>query len=348
MTTDDGKVYRCFVNSLKSANIICEHWYGDTLPDVVVKNGTITVPLDNVIVRKKLESYIDQISSAVPAGFIITEASLSYDESKLICKYIRSGDSSRIYFHNAEEVVSYVSAHPYEFPLDQYHSIDLYHTPHLLITGKTGSGKSYYAMLLTMMSLMHHWNVYVLDYKQSYVMFSPYCHVAYSVDEIYRELKNVQRTLHERKAMMAPYTAADPSAVAVDVGFVPVVVVIEEYMALMHSNADKKILKEIESMVMEITAMGRALSIHLILIMQVSAAKDLDSSIRANLAPMVFGSANNTIYETAFGTKDVPKVRVKFHSGEGLALDEIDVYRFKAPTLMFPLADLLKEAKQED
>lgn len=348
LTTDDGKVYRCFVNSLKSANIICNHWYGATLPDVIVKNGTITVSLDNFFVRKKLETYIDQLSSAVPAGFIISETSLSYDESKLLCKYVRSGESERIYYRSAKDVVSYVSAHPYEFPLDRYHAIDLYHTPHLLITGKTGSGKSYYAMLLTAISLLHKWYVYILDYKQSYTIFSPYCHAVYTVDDIYRELKAVQQILHERKAMMATYTAIDPNAVAVDIGFVPVVVVIEEYMALMHSGADKKQLKEIESMIMEITAMGRALSIHLILIMQVSAAKDLDSSIRSNLAPLVFGSANRTIYETAFSTKDIPKIGIKMKSGEGLGLDEVDVYRFKAPTLEFPLTDLLQEIHRED
>lgn len=345
LLSPEGKIYRSILKSLR-AICACDVCPIKTfLPDIVIKEQTVQITIPDVNVRELLERYADQISSALPQNYIAVKSYLSEDESTFCIEFAQTGDMRRIYFRSVSDVVAYIEHHPFEFPLDKRISYNFHDMPHLLITGKTGSGKSYYASLIAAMAIERGWIVYVLDFKRSYTMFRDYCTCAFDVDQIYWKLRGAVQLMHERQSIMENLSAEDINMLASDAGMKPVIIIIEEYMALMNCGADKKILKEIEQMVLEITAVGRAMDVHVILVMQVSSAKDLNSSIRANCAVMVFGNANSTIYETAFGTKSVPKVTTRFMPGEGLGMFEIEPFRFSAPTLLFPLRDLLDASK---
>ena len=135
----------------------------------------------------------------------------------------------------------------------------------------------------------------------------------------------------------------NPQALAIDKGFPVKFVLIEEYLALVNSGADKKTLEKIEKMIMEITTTGRSLNMYLCMVLQVSAASTLNTSIRSNLPiKIVFGNPDRTIYETTFGKASVPSVTAQFEKGEGLASIDGDIIPFSSPFLACGLKNVLK------
>lgn len=312
------------------------------LPEVSSDEKGIHIKLDDMEIRRKIEQCIEIISTALPPYYICSEHFLSSDESELTLVVDNLKEDTRITYESPEQFVEDIQSKTESLILDKKRCIDLRACPHLLITGKTGQGKSYYASTVAMTGVLAGWDVTILDYKRSYSMFKNHCKVAFSIEDIYDELRRCVDDMHRRQTAMEKVMETDFTAIASDYGFPVKLIVIEEYMALVNSGADKKILKDIENMLLEITAVGRALSVHLVLVMQVSSATTLNSSIRANLNPLVFGQATNTIYETAFNTKSVPKVQVRFEKGEGLGMIDGTIFRFKAPTFNFDTYQLLQ------
>ena len=134
-----------------------------------------------------------------------------------------------------------------------------------------------------------------------------------------------------------------PEALAIERGFPVKFVLIEEYLALVNSGADKKTLDRIEKMILEITTTGRSLNVYLCMVLQVSAATTLNTSIRSNLPiKIVFGNPDRTIYETTFGKSSVPSVLSRMDKGEGLVSIDGDIIPFSSPMLLCGLKNCLK------
>lgn len=312
-------------------------------PKVKCNNNEIKINIANPEIRKKLESNQDILNSFLPDGYITNDVYFSKDEKEITIKFQNINNDTRYTFNTIKEFKQVADALPKDvLILDKDHSINLREQPHFLISGTTGSGKSYYASFVVCLCLYKDYLVDVLDYKQSYTAFEDACQVSYTIEQIYNRLVSLRDELHDRQTKMKPYLKENANAIASDCGFKTRVIFVEEFMSVMNSGADKKILTEITKILLEITAIGRALSFHLFLITQVASATNLDTSIRSNLVPIVLGTATNTIYETSFGTKSVPKVSTKFDKGEGLAKFDINLIRVACPTLNFPLLDILR------
>lgn len=335
-------IIKCIEKNLISIGAVVQ--VSDNLkltPKVKCLNNLIEIDIANADIRKKLERNQDILSTFLPTGYITNDIYMSKDEKTLYIKCQNILESTRYTFKNLDAFVQVADALPKDtLILDKDHSINLREQPHLLISGSTGSGKSYYASFLVSLAIYKNYDVDVLDYKQSYTAFEDACQVAYTIDEIYNRLTELRDELHKRQTEMRKVLKDNPNAIASDYGFKTKLIFVEEYMSVVNSGADKKILNEISKILLEITAIGRALSFHLVLITQVSSANNLDTSIRSNLAPMVLGMANSTIYETAFSTKSVPNIATKFEKGEGLAKFDINLVRVSCPTLNFPLSDI--------
>ena len=141
---------------------------------------------------------------------------------------------------------------------------------------------------------------------------------------------------------MKEFLKEGPNAIAIDHGFIPKIIIIEEYLSIVHSDADKKILNDIEKKITELVLLGRQLSIHVIMSMQQSSATDLPTSIRSQLTPLVLGSASKSIYETAFGIGNAPKVNYEMSKGEGIGAFEGQQFFFRSPTFNFSITRLIE------
>lgn len=314
----------------------------ELLPNIKVNESSIIIDITNINIRKILEKNADVLSSALPKNYIVNDYYLSKDEKKFLINYENINKPTRYIFNSLIELnKTFENFNSYVFPLDKKRSINLKEQPHLLITGASGSGKSYYSMFLVAYCLNKGFDTYILDFKQSYTMFEDTkAVVAFTVDEIAEKIQVVRELLHERQYAMKDYLRMDNNLVACQCGFVPLIVFVEEFTALMNSGADKKVLKDIEATLLEISSIGRTASVHLVLITQVASATNLNTSIRSNLTPLVMGNGSSTIYETALGCK-VPDVMAKFEKGEGLAKFDVDIFKFSTPTLNFPLREFV-------
>ena len=308
------------------------------IPTVKVTDSIIYIDIDNVNIRKILEKNVEAFSSALPENYIINEFFLNKDETEFLIVYESVKAPTRYILENKQEFVKvFESFNSYSLPLDKKRNIDLKEHPHLLITGASGSGKSYYAMFLATYCLFKGFEVVILDFKQSYTLFEDTnASVAYTVEDILKNLRNIREQLHQRQQDMRTYLKQDGNLIACECGYAPLVIFVEEFTALMNSGADKKTLKEIEEIILEVSSIGRTASVHLILITQVASATNLNTSIRSNLTPLVLGNGSSTIYETALGCK-VPAISAKLEKGEGLGKFDVDIFKFSTPTLKFPL-----------
>jgi len=303
----------------------------------------ITIDLSNVRVRKRIEAVQELLSTALPERYAVRHVFLSSNQNSLLIEFYELTQTQFV-FDSPEQYLKEIDhLKQTELLLDKNIKVDLKDYPHILITGATGSGKSYFAMQIAMQGLARNWKVSILDYKQSYHMFKGVCHVAFSIQDIVASLKNSINELHHRQQAMAEVLKVDPNAIAVNHGFPVHLILFEEYLAVVNSGADKKTLAEIEKMLLELVSVGRSLNVNVVMIMQVSSAASLNTSIRSNLpVRLVFGNAPRTILETTFGISDVPAIQTKMPKGAGLIKMELDAVPFHAPELKFPFRMMLE------
>lgn len=303
----------------------------------------VSVSVDNVKIRSKLESIEDLLSTALPAQFNVRKAYISPQYDKLYIEFYEASEARLIYYTAESYIKSVQHLSKTQLMMDKNITIDLKDYPHLLVTGGTGSGKSYYAMQVILQGLIRGWSIQILDFKRSYHAFKSVCEVAFTVDQIISTLRKAIEELHRRQEAMASVLESNPNALAIDHGFPVVLIVVEEYIALMNCGIEKKTQTDIEKMLLELVTVGRSLNIHLMMVMQVASAASLNTSVRANLpVRIVFGNAPRTILETTFGISDVPVISQKFEKGQGLIKLELDAEPFSAPTLAFNFNEVIQ------
>ena len=195
---------------------------------------------------------------------------------------------------------------------DKKHIVSLRDYPHFLISGQSGSGKSYLA----------------LDPKRSYGLYRDFADYSYELDDIVSKLKSVESEMSERMKQLQPELDKNPNVLAVDVGFKPKLVVIEEYISLI-SSLDKKQKEEVERIVKNLSVLARQSNIHILMVMQAAGTENINATTRSNLTKILLGNAQSNISTATFGTgADIPNVHSKMNKGEGLIqLDRITMLR---------------------
>lgn len=346
-TIENLKVINSVEDSLVSAGAYTELTNNRVITpsiDIDTKKKEIHINVNDLKIRSRIEANLDIFSSALPDELVVYKSFLSKDENKLIIKYKDLSKQKRLRFECPEDFIRWINeGSKTTFKLDDENTIDLTENNGILITGKSGSGKSFFAQQLLIQGIIKHWDISILDYKRSYQAFRDFCKVSFTVEEITKELEAILDDLHNRQTIMDEELKENPQALAIDKGFPVKFVLIEEYLALVNSGADKKTLDKIEKMIMEITTTGRSLNIYLCMVLQVSAASTLNTSIRSNLPiKIVFGNPDRTIYETTFGKASVPSVTTQFEKGEGLASIDGDIIPFSSPFLLCGLKNVLK------
>lgn len=315
------------------------------LPKIKVDTAEkqISISINDLKTRSRIETNKEILSSALPNGLTVYTTYISKDENSLLIKYKDISKDKREILENAYDFAEWVDKDKFTtIRLDRNNYVDLTENNGILITGKSGSGKSFFAQMLLAQGIMKHWDISILDYKRSYQAFRDYCDVAFSVDEIISSLDAIILDLHNRQQAMDEILKQNPQALAIDNGFPVKFVLIEEYLALVNSGTDKKTLERIEKMILEITTTGRSLNVYLCMVLQVSSSQALNTSIRANLPiKIVFGNPERTIYETTFGKGSVPDIVARMEKGEGLCSIDGDIIPFSAPFAKFNIREIL-------
>ena len=213
----------------------------------------------------------------------------------------------------------------YEFMIDKVNrSVNL---THLLCTGVTGGGKSFfiYQLVLQMLAKPIDYQIYCCDPKQSGLgvignNINPN-HTAVTVDEIIELLRDFDKAMQQRKKDMEQ-SLSKSNNIDVDYrsfSYSPMVLNFDEYLSFnqalsTYPKADRDAVLAILS---SVVLLGRQLGCFLWIAMQSSPANKLESFIRDNLIFKVcMGNVDAGTIVTTFGVSaDVPQINYKIGFG---------------------------------
>jgi DNA segregation ATPase FtsK/SpoIIIE-like protein len=223
--------------------------------------------------------------------------------------------------------------------VDEEHQIRLLDYSHWAILGSTGSGKSYLAQLLLIQFVRKCFDVRIYDVKKSYAAFSDIVETYETEPErIIRNLKEVAEEMRERQNNLADIMKTDPRALAVQYGYRPIVVFIEEYIGL-KTLLDKEQTKTLENTVKEISVLARSVNISLFIVAQSSSVDIIDSAIKNNLNKIFLGHLASNISVSTFGTGVEVPLFSQIEKGYGyIQLDKVE--QIKVPNVLYSVDEL--------
>lgn len=197
--------------------------------------------------------------------------------------------------------------------------IDLRKNFSMLISGASGSGKSfltYYYLTRFISQTVNgkHAKIYVIDpkmsdiYKLCKLSGLPVENYGTTNEDAFRILRQYIKELDRR---MLIYNQSDLfDSIGIDLGFPPLLLLIEEYSSLV-ASMDSKAKKDFENMVAIVAQKARSLSMGVCIVMQQPRSDSLSTNIREQLVNAIF-LGNNPSKECSnmmFGTADVPNVK---------------------------------------
>lgn len=320
------------------------------LPRIKIKQGKVIIRLSNLKIRTVLERYLDSFSTALPDRFIVEDYYITQNNSEVIIIYEDIRNFRPEEYTLSEYKNKVLSLKPLELYFDRKHTVNVNDYPHFLISGSSGSGKSYFASELVIQAIIKGWEVVICDLKRSYGLYKDFATYRYEIEDILTELLSVESEMSERMEKLQPELDRNPRILAVDIGYKPKLVVIEEFISL-QASLDKKKKEELERVVKNLSVLARQSNIHLMIVMQSAGTENINSTTRSNLTKVLLGNAQSNILTATFGNgADIANVHTKMNKGEGLImLDRVtmlrvpkidDIEDFKNQLSEVPEADL--------
>lgn len=312
------------------------------LPKIRIKNGIITISLNNLKIRTIIERYLDSFSTALPERYIVEDYYITQNNAEVVIIY----EDMKLYKPEEYSLAEYkqkIESMPMlDLYFDRKHILNVNDYPHYLISGSTGSGKSYFANELVIQAIIKGWQVVICDLKRSYGLYRDFIDYCYEVDDIVAKLKSVETEMLHRMEKLQPALDKNPKTLAVDIGYKPMLVVIEEYISL-QASLDKKQKDELERIVKNISVLARQSNIHLMIVLQSAGTENINSTTRNNLTKILLGNAQSNILNATFGAGvDIPNVNSKLNKGEGMiGLDRITMLRVPKITDMENFKDVV-------
>lgn len=208
-------------------------------------------------------------------------------------------------------------------------SIDYRCLPHFLITGNSGSGKSYfsYYLLWQMIREAGLSSIYVCDAKfdemRRQARHWNIGHIAESIGDINAYVRSFNADMENR------YQNDSPG----EFDKRPLFLIIDEYAAWI-GNLQKKDQQELTSMVRNVILKGRAVNVHVVLILQRADSRTMDLSIRDNCSVRIaMGNVSKQLYEMVFGVLPDSSLMKKSRGQGRVLIDGSVVMPFDAPLL---------------
>jgi len=183
-------------------------------------------------------------------------------------------------------------------------TVELSRTPHILLGGSTGSGKSVLLKLLLMQCVKKGATITIADFKGG-VDFPPtwhkHCNIITNEDTLLTKLEELTQELERRKNLLAESGDANIDEYIKNTkSYLPrLIFACDEVAELLDKTGldkdQKAVIANIESKLSKIARLGRAFGIHLILATQRPDANVLSGQIKNNLDFRACGRADNTL-----------------------------------------------------
>lgn len=297
------------------------------LPKIKIRDNKIIIELSNLRIRNILDRYMNSFSTALPERYVVEDYYVTKNNAQIVISY----EDVKNFKPEKYDLMEYRKLTENTGKMDLYfdrkHVVNLNDHPHILLSGGSGSGKSYLANELVIQAIFKQYEVVILDIKRSYGLYKDHAEYYYETDTILQKIRDIENEMSERMEKLQPELDKNPHVLAVDIGYRPKLIVIEEYISLL-SSMDKNQKEEMERIVKNISVLARQSNIHMLMVMQSAGTENINSTTRSNMTKVLMGRAQSNILNATFGNSGVDIPTTQLNKGEGLIqLDRITVIR---------------------
>lgn len=286
--------------------------------------ATISVPIVRVTAGASSSSYltlvIEKLSGMYEIERLVEDinASLRGKLKEFAVVSSRITENGLYYKFNLEDVGTDKTWRPvnldlmkqksHELKLQKGLTINLADRPHILIYGKSGSGKSsaIFSILLQLLMNDSENDLYFIDPKSEFSAlkeFYPIERIQEDVEPVLEMLREICKRLKERQKIVARAVRErkEIGLRAYDIGLKPIVLIADEIGSLI-AGMDTKQKKEFMALLTQIVQKGRSVSVFCIIATQSPKTETtLSSDIRSQFATKILlGSANPDTQRMAF------------------------------------------------
>lgn len=294
---------------------------------------TIRIHKDGSVLESRIENAIPKLQSIF--GPIISKAnSAKYYEVRL---FLKQTDWMEEIDLNEE-----VKINPQRFiQLSKYHKWNYIGSPHLLLGGESGSGKSrvLYGLIYKCLRETTKDNIFICDGKgeelyrvSNYLLELP--NVGRTREEIFDYIKDVENIMDRRHH-------------GIEENQSPVFLVVDEFAAL-RISMNKKEFEDLNNSLKRIILMGRSSNVHLIMALQRAETSVIDGAIRDNFAVRI-GMKNLSVenFKMVFGVSKDESI-LKRKKGQGYISIDGEMEQYEAPWVPLPWDPEEDEEKSEE
>lgn len=318
----------------------------------------VTIHVENMVgLSDKLDNFKSHLSATLKGTVIVDTFQLDKSANFYEVKFINMSQENRYLFETNDEYLESInSTEVYELPLMKNLVVNVAKTPHMLVAGATGQGKSYLLYHILFNFILKDCDIYLIDRKKVLTKFKNIVghdnvaddHPEEEDSNIFKVIKKVEQIMDERERILNEKYAED-----LDVDFrvenwKPVFLAIDELGSLASEFATPKNEKAFYKILQSIIQRGRATGVNVIVSLQQPNAKNLPTAIRDNLMfKTILGDTDETTRSLVFTSSDLSDI--KFQPGEGyftLAGKHNKPSVLFVPTFKIPLTiENLKELK---
>lgn len=283
----------------------------------VNSNGTIYLYVQNSIRNNKSLSKLD----IMPGLFklVILRKYLSEDHRYYIFElYI--GQLKQSVFSSIHEFVAYIKkiSSDYEISLDSNNKIKF---GHLLISGKTGSGKTYALLSILMQLMIKHSNVSIVDYKNSDLSIAASLSKIQFANNSTDSIVLMQQFLDDMNKRKQEIQELSYGKIGLDFESLNLkshYLIIDEYSALIYAlSKEQKI--ECMNVLNQIILQGRQLGFFVILSMQQANASLIPTNLRDQFQfRCVMGNSEKMTYQVVFSDYNEEDFYMQKKTGQAL------------------------------
>lgn len=285
------------------------------------KNGKIEI--ENSI---KYTDSLQKIDISASLGnFIVDSQYLTSDLNWLVVNVVDS-DIEQLEFKKPADFIKYVDSKSDNdsILIDQKNVIPM---GHLLLSGKTGSGKSYAIFSVLLQLVVKGADVDIVDLKNSDLTAISNIlkiNVANDGEQAVNMVKEFVMEMNMRKDELQPKLQKKLGKTATELGFTNKFLIIDEYSALfMSMNREQQ--KEFTAYVNQVILQGRQLSCFIIIATQQAGANVVPTAIKEQINfNCVLGNSGDQTYNTAFGLGGKSTIPIRqLESGQGWAVRDV-------------------------
>lgn len=206
-------------------------------------------------------------------------------------------------------------------------TVNLNKTPHILLGGSTGSGKSVLLKILLLQCIKKNVQVHIADFKGGVDYSSTWkkqCNMIFDSEKLLTLLENIVATLEQRKVIFRDagcpnidsYNALQSNCEQIQ----RIILACDEVAEILDKTglekAEKERIGKIESCLSILARQGRAFGIHIILATQRPDANILTGQIKANLDMRICGKADKILSQIVLDNSDAAEKIPKDAQGQ--------------------------------